>query len=93
MASIKLGAYPVLLEDGKCAKSLEQACSVCPSYKAAYLEGPINCSDNGWYCCIMPDNNWPPVNPIGDLNFGHCNTTDGFEDAGYDQDGHCHRSR
>merc|ERR1712176_366523 len=29
---------------------------------------------------------------IGDLNFGHCNTTVSFDDAGYDQDGHCHGS-
>ena len=40
----------------------------------------------------MPQENWPPVNLIGDVNFGHCNTTNGFEDAGYDRDGHCHGS-
>eukprot|EP00558_Chaetoceros_sp_UNC1202_P004941 CAMPEP_0197245802 /NCGR_PEP_ID=MMETSP1429-20130617/10472_1 /TAXON_ID=49237 /ORGANISM="Chaetoceros sp., Strain UNC1202" /LENGTH=312 /DNA_ID=CAMNT_0042706359 /DNA_START=62 /DNA_END=1000 /DNA_ORIENTATION=+ len=40
----------------------------------------------------MPDPNWPPINLVTDLNFGHCNTTNGFEDAGYDQDGHCHGS-
>ena len=40
----------------------------------------------------MPQENWAPVNLISDVNFGHCNTTSGFEDAGYDQDGHCHGS-
>jgi len=93
MISIKLGAYLVLFEDGKCAKPLEQACSVRPSYKAAYLKGPIDCGDNGLYCRIMPDDNWSPVNHIGDLNFCHCNTTDGYEDAGYNRDGHYHGSR
>merc|ERR1712125_262032 len=46
----------------------------------------------GWYCRIMPDPNWPPQQLIGDLNFGHCNTTSAFDDAGYDRDGHCHGS-
>lgn len=87
----KTAAYPVL-PDGECSKPLEQACKDRPTYKAAYLEGPIDCGNNGWYCRIMPDPNWEPINLTGDLNFGHCNTTDGFEDAGYDQDGHCHGS-
>merc|ERR1712156_996936 len=39
-----------------------------------------------------PDENWPPINLTPDLNFGHCNTTEGFDDAGYDRDGHCHGS-
>ena len=93
ITSIELGTYRVLLEDRTCAKPMKQACSVRPSYKAAYLEGPIDCGDNGWYCRIMPDANLDPQNLIADLNFGHCNTTEGFEDAGYDRDGHCHGSR
>jgi len=27
-----------------------------------------------------------------DVNFGYCNTTEGFEDAGFDKSGHCHGS-
>ena len=87
----KSAAYPVL-QDGKCAKPVEKACESRPSYKTAYLEGPIDCGGGGWYCRIMPDENWRPFNLISDLNFGHCNTTEGFEDAGYDRDGHCHGS-
>ena len=87
----KSAAAPVL-QDGKCAKPLEQACRDRPTIKTAYMEGPIDCGNQGWYCRIMPDDNWPPENLIADLNFGHCNTTDGFEDAGYDRDGHCHGS-
>lgn len=88
----KTAAYPVLQEDGSCAKPLQQACQDRPTYKAAYLEGPISCNNNGWYCRIMPDENWPPENLTGDLNFGHCNTTATFEDPGRDSDGHCHGS-
>ena len=81
-----------ILQDGKCPGPLEQACKDRPTEKAAFMEGPIDCGDQGWYCRIMPDENWPSINLIGDLNFGHCNTTDGFDDAGYDGDGHCHGS-
>jgi len=35
---------------------------------------------------------WANENLAGDVNFGHCNSTNGFEDAGYDRDGHCHGS-
>ena len=88
----KTAAYPVLQEDGTCAKPLQQACKDRPTYKTAYLEGPISCNNKGWYCRIMPDENWPPENLTGDLNFGHCNTTATFEDPGLDTDGHCHGS-
>ena len=84
-------SFPVL-QNGECPAPLAQACEDRPTEKVAYLEGPIDCGNKGWYCRIMPDENWPPINLIGDLNFGHCNTTKGFEDAGYDQDGHCHGS-
>jgi len=57
-----------------------------------YMEGPLDCGDDGWFCRIIPDPNWPPINLIGDLNFGHCNSTKSFDDAGYDKDGHCHGS-
>jgi len=84
-------AYPIL-QNNACPKPLEYACSARPDPKTAYLEGPIDCGDKGWYCRIMPDESWPPVNLIPDVNFGHCNTTAGIEDAGFDQDGHCHGS-
>lgn len=87
----KSAAFPVL-QNGECPAPLSGACQSRPTIKAAYLEGPIDCGDEGWYCRIMPDENWEPINLIGDLNFGHCNTTAGFEDAGYDRDGHCHGS-
>eukprot|EP00586_Coscinodiscus_wailesii_P013061 CAMPEP_0172501762 /NCGR_PEP_ID=MMETSP1066-20121228/153256_1 /TAXON_ID=671091 /ORGANISM="Coscinodiscus wailesii, Strain CCMP2513" /LENGTH=253 /DNA_ID=CAMNT_0013276731 /DNA_START=53 /DNA_END=810 /DNA_ORIENTATION=- len=87
-------AIPVLRDDGKCAPPLQSACQSRPNVRTAYLEGPISCGNRGWYCRIMPDDPaiWPPVALTGDLNFGHCNTTAAFEDAGYDRDGHCHGS-
>ena len=84
-------AAPVL-QNGECPDPLKGACTSRPSIKTAFLEGPISCGDRGWYCRIMPDEKWPPLNLLGDVNFGHCNTTDNFEDAGADQDGHCHGS-
>jgi len=85
-------ASPVLLSNGECAVPMQDACSQRPTPKVAYLEGPIDCGDNGWYCRIMPDDDWEPINLTSDLNFGHCNTTNGFDDDGYDNDGHCHGS-
>jgi len=82
-----------ILQDGECAEPLKQACSDRPTKKTAYIEGPIACGDKGWYCRIRPDpENWPTENLLGDVNFGHCNTTDAFKGWGYDQDGHCHGS-
>ena len=87
-------AFPVLQSDGQCAKPLQDACASRPTFKTAYLEGPISCGDKGWYCRIYKDddNGWPNINLSGDVNFGLCNSTASFEDAGYDQDGHCHGS-
>merc|ERR1712039_977141 len=85
-------AEPVLQPGGKCAAPLVNACKARPTKKVAYIEGPIDCGGNGWYCRIMPDPNWPGKNLIADLNFGHCNSTESFDDAGYDKDGHCHGS-
>ena len=84
-------AAPVL-KDGECADPLKSSCDLRNDAKLAYLEGPIQCGGNGWYCRILEDPNWPAQNLIGDLNFGYCNTTDGFNDAGYDRSGHCHGS-
>jgi len=84
---------PVLLSDGKCAKPIKDACknSKHGDAKTAYLEGPIACENQGWYCRIVNQDGWPAKGLTGDKNFGHCNSTDGYED-GYDQDGHCHGS-
>jgi len=87
-------AYPVLAQNGECAEPMKEACSSRPDPKTAYLEGPISCGGNGWYCRIFNDeaNGWENINLNGDVNFGQCNREDSFEDAGFDQDGHCHGS-
>lgn len=88
-------AIPILLQNGDCAEPMKQACTDRLTPKTAYLEGPIDCGNKGWYCRIMPDpnpENWPPFRLTEDVNFGHCNTTVAFEGWGFDQDGHCHGS-
>lgn len=87
-------AIPVLLDTGECAKPMQNACAIRPTPKTAYLEGPLSCGNNGWYCRIYNDeaNGWPNVNLNSDVNFGNCNSTNSFDDAGFDQDGHCHGS-
>jgi len=86
-------AYPVLW-NGQCAQPLQNACILHGDAKTAYLEGPISCGDNGWYCRIFSDeeNGWDNINLIGDFNFGQCNSEEAFDDPGYDRDGHCHGS-
>jgi len=84
-------AFPVL-KNGNCATPIASACSSRGNAKTAYLEGPIQCNGNGWYCRMLVDENWPPQNLISDLNFGYCNLTDAIEDPGYDRSGHCHGS-
>jgi len=84
-------AIPIML-NGECPGPLKAACASRPNRRTAFLEGPIDCGNQGWYCRIMPEDNWPPIALTGDVNFGHCNTTDGLGDPGYDQDGHCHGS-
>lgn len=85
-------ATPVLPSDGSCPTPLKTACSNRPSIKTAYIEGPIDCGNQGWYCRIFKEPGWPTVNLVGDYNFGQCNTTENFEDGGTDKDGHCHGS-
>jgi len=82
-------ATPVLTDSGECATPIKAACDSGIPTKQAYIEGPIECNGNGWYCRILVDPNWPPMNLIGDLNFGYCNSTE-FADT--DQSGHCHGS-
>lgn len=86
---------PVLNEDGMCPAPLRDTCNTGKPKMGAYLEGPINCNKQGWYCRILNDeqNEWASINLIPDYNFGYCNTSDAFDDAaGYDRDGHRHGS-
>jgi len=83
---------PVLDSNGQCAKPLKKACKQHGVPLNAYLEGPIGCKKQGWYCRITPQKGWPPQALTGDLNAGWCNSTASFSDAGYDRDGHCHGS-
>lgn len=84
-------AQPVL-SNGECADPLKHACSLRDA-KTSYLEGPIDCGGNGWYCRILPDENWPSANLAARMNFDHCNTTESFESSidSY-QSGICHGS-
>mmetsp|Transcript_28078 Transcript_28078/g.64267 ORF Transcript_28078/g.64267 Transcript_28078/m.64267 type:complete len:433 (-) Transcript_28078:184-1482(-) len=83
---------PVLMADGSCVPRMERACAQHKNPRVAYLEGPLACKNEGWYCRIVMQDGWPNVNLRGDLNFGHCNSTASFSDDGYDRDGHCHGS-
>lgn len=86
-------AYAVLPPDGKCPDPMKEACQDRPDIKTAYIEGPINCGKQGWYCRMTRDENFNDYNLKGDYNMGHCNSTDGFESEDfYDGDGHCHGS-
>lgn len=85
-------AYPILDSNGECAEPIKDACTTRPNKRTAYLEGPISCGGQGWYCRIMEDPNWDNIALKGDFNFGHCNTTENFDDGGRDGDGHCHGS-
>ena len=76
---------------GDCPAPLQGACGK-KEQTAAFLEGPIDCGGRGWFCRILEEPGWPTINLISDVNFGYCNTTEGFEDAGFDKAGHCHGS-
>jgi len=84
-------AVAVLNGNGSCPDPLEAACST-KEPTAAFLEDPIDCGDQGWYCRILEEPGWDPVNLVGDFNFGYYNTTEGFAEKEYDQSGHCHGS-
>merc|ERR1711907_25213 len=75
-----------------CPDPLAATCASGKPKKAAYLEGPINCNGEVWYCRIEEEAGWPTANLLSDTNFGYCNTQEGFEDPGYDKAGHCHGS-
>jgi len=76
---------------GDCPSPLTEACAGKPK-TAAFLEGPIDCGGRGWFCRIEEETGWPTNGLTADLNFGYCNTTEGFEDDGFDRAGHCHGS-
>lgn len=82
---------PAMPIGDSCPDPLKEACRT-KSKKAAFLEGPVDCGDKGWFCRIEEETGWPANNLISDLNFGYCNTQEGFEDAGFDRAGHCHGS-
>jgi len=76
---------------GDCPDPLKGACATKEKV-AAFLEGPVDCGGKGWYCRILEEPGWPTIALTTDVNFGYCNTTEGLEDAGFDQAGHCHGS-
>ena len=76
---------------GDCPDPLKGACATKPKTEA-FLEGPIDCGGKGWFCRILEEPDWPNIMLNTDVNFGYCNTTEGFNDAGFDRSGHCHGS-
>jgi len=86
-------ASPVLF-NGECSDPMKTACASREDAKTAYLEGPINCGGNGWYCRIFNDeaNGWPNIALNGDLNFAECNKEGAFGGPEDNEDGHCHGS-
>uniref|UniRef100_A0A7S3TP04 Uncharacterized protein n=1 Tax=Emiliania huxleyi TaxID=2903 RepID=A0A7S3TP04_EMIHU len=80
-------AEPILPADGACPGALAGACAV-KGIKAAYLDGPIDCGGQGWFCRIMPQPGWGDCS-YGDCNFANCATPNADE---LDTDGHCHGS-
>lgn len=87
-------AAPVLLANGECADPLKSACSLRNDPKLAYMEGPIDCGGNGFFCTVVEQEDWDPRELLDNLNFGYCNRTEAFDnsDDQYQEDGHCHGS-
>jgi len=84
-------AQPLLPASGECPSPLASACA-SKGTKAAYIDGPIDCGDRGWFCRIVTQPGWMNgayPREYGDKNFAHCNATDADE---RDDDGHCHGS-
>ena len=84
---------PILNADGSCPDPLKKACETKPA-KAAFLDGPVDCGGQGWFCRIIEEEkSWK--NPeFDDSNFMHCNDTALVDDPAdeHDRDGHCHGS-
>ena len=86
-------ASPVLLANGECADPLKSACSLRNDPRLAYMEGPIDCGGNGFFCTVVEQDDWDPRELLDNLNFGYCNTTEAFDaNNDYQEDGHCHGS-
>lgn len=81
---------PVLPPSGECPAPLSAACA-SKGTLAAYLDGPVDCGGQGWFCRItdQPDHRAPGVTSgFPDCNYASCNQSD----SDHDQDGHCHGS-
>jgi hypothetical protein len=76
---------------GDCPDPLKGACTEKPK-TTAFLEGPVDCGGRGWFCRILEEPSWPNINLRSDINFAYCNITQGFNEDGFDQSGHCHGS-
>lgn len=81
-------ANPVHSEDpSDCVEPLMAACAE-KGVKAAFLDGPVDCGRQGWFCRIYDQRGW--TNPFyTDYNFAMCSTPNADEK---DTDGHCHGS-
>ena len=71
-----------------CPAPLATACAA-KGKLAAFLAGPIDCDDRGWFCRIERQDGFVPSDGFRDSNFAHCNRTNADES---DADGHCHGS-
>jgi len=91
-------AYAQLASDGTCKGPLRETCASHPGdFTTAYIEGPVNCGNKGWYCRIIPYHGeeakaWPNGLLHSDVNAAHCNTQEGIDDHGFDRELHCHGS-
>ncbi|CAJ1960662.1 unnamed protein product [Cylindrotheca closterium] len=85
-------AFPVLLSGEECADPLKAACSIRNDPKLAYMEGAIDCGDNGFFCTVTEQDDWEPRELLDNLNFGYCNRTKAFDGTEFQDDGHCHGS-
>ncbi|KAL3939521.1 MAG: hypothetical protein SGBAC_005771 [Bacillariaceae sp.] len=85
-------ASPVLQSNGECADPLKGACSIRNDPKLAYMEGPIDCGGNGFFCTVVEQEDWEPRELLDNLNFGYCNRTEAFDGTEFQEDGHCHGS-
>jgi hypothetical protein len=71
-----------------CPAPLATACAA-KGKRAAFLAGPIDCDEKGWFCRIARQDGFVPSDGFRDSNYAHCNRTDADES---DADGHCHGS-
>jgi len=85
-------ATAILSDGGECADPLKNACSIHNDNTMAYLEGPIDCGGNGFFCTVVEQSDWEPRELLRNYNFGYCNTTEAFASTDYEESGHCHGS-